>query len=126
MLVVLLEQPELALAATVERLFLVQLHRLVAVVAVTFFRHQVLVAPVVPVAAALLAQLTILAVQHRLLVKEMLEEPAILQLVQGLAAAVAALAQLVAVMLVQVLRQPEARGRQPIQHGAQQLAQEKT
>jgi hypothetical protein len=126
MLVALLELPELALAATVERLFLVQLHRLVAVVAVTSLRHQVLAVPVVPVAAVLLAQLTMLAVQHRLLVKEMLEGLGIHQLVRGLAAAVAALAQLVAVMLVQVLRQPEAWGHQPIQHGAQQLAQDKT
>jgi hypothetical protein len=57
MLVALLELRALALAAMAELLFLVQLHRLVVVEAETFFRHQVLVAPVVLVAGVVLGQL---------------------------------------------------------------------
>jgi hypothetical protein len=72
MLVVLLEQPELELAAMAEHLFLVQLHRLVVVEAETFFRHQVLVAPVVLVVAGVLGQLIHRGARHLLQGKETL------------------------------------------------------
>jgi hypothetical protein len=57
MLVALLEPQELVLAATVERLFLVQLHLLVVEGVETFLLHQVLAAPAVLVVGEVLEQL---------------------------------------------------------------------